>query len=121
MSDIGLVISCIDYRYIDKINQLLNKNYGNYQFDHINLAGGSLSFKKWNQTLIDQIELAIKLHDIKLIIVMDHLDCGAYKLEYLDIVDIVDEIKYHHKNIADIELFIQTKYKDIKFNKYILN
>jgi hypothetical protein len=33
----------------------------------------------WNEVVKEHIQVGIALHDVKKLIVIDHLDCGAYK------------------------------------------
>jgi hypothetical protein len=56
----------------------------NNNYDYFILAGGSLglvqtNFTEWKQTALDHVGLAIQLHKIEQIIIIDHADCGAYK------------------------------------------
>jgi hypothetical protein len=49
---IGLVLSCIDYRFVNKINAFLKKEYKYVQFDTFNLAGSSLGLHQLSQSLL---------------------------------------------------------------------
>ena len=65
-------------RYMDKRG--LSNNY-----DHLILAGASLGvlaekYPAWGRTFWDHVAVASDLHRIKTLIVMDHRDCGAYRL-----------------------------------------
>jgi len=84
---IGLSLSCIDYRLFEATIRLLQQDCQIDAFDHTILAGASLGFNQyeyesWPITWLEHVNLAIKLHDIKKIVVIDHEDCGAYKLFY---------------------------------------
>ena len=37
-------------------------------------------FPAWNQTFWQHLDVAIKLHNVHTVMVMDHRDCGAYKV-----------------------------------------
>ena len=82
----ALLLSCMDFRLMDEIEHYMSserKLKNNY--DHIVLAGAALGattdkFPAWNQTFWQHLDVAIKLHNIKKVIVMDHRDCGAYKV-----------------------------------------
>jgi carbonic anhydrase len=55
------------------------------KYDHVVLAGASLGaitdkYPAWNQTFWEHLAIAIRLHHIHTVIVMDHRDCGAYKV-----------------------------------------
>jgi len=54
------------------------------KYDHVILAGASLGavtdkFPSWGKTFFEHLDVAIQLHQIHQVIVMDHRDCGAYK------------------------------------------
>jgi hypothetical protein len=108
---LGLVLSCIDYIFTDKTMEFLKQDCCIDAFDHTILAGASLGFNQteytsWRLTLLNHIDLAIKLHDIKKIVVVDHENCGAYKIFHPDIVsNPLVEKKYHCLNIIQ---FIET-------------
>ena len=94
-----LVISCIDLRLTDNLLHFLHHDNLTNRYDHIALAGTSLctcadshaedfcesnlkqykQFKHWNETLEDHLEIAITLHHIKDVYIIEHEDCGAYK------------------------------------------
>lgn len=81
----AVLLSCMDYRLTDEtlafmLSQDLKNNY-----DHLVLAGASLSissdkFPEWQKTFWDHLKLARELHHVEEVYVVDHRDCGAYKL-----------------------------------------
>jgi carbonic anhydrase len=81
----ALVLSCIDYRLTDNISAYLNTRGLDGKYDQVILAGASLGavtdkYPDWGRTFRDHLGLAIKLHNIKRVIAIDHRDCGAYRL-----------------------------------------
>ena len=81
----ALVLSCIDYRLTDRISDYLNTRGLDGKYDQVILAGAALGavtdkYPAWGSTFRDHLGLAIKLHDIKRVIAIDHRDCGAYRL-----------------------------------------
>lgn len=81
----ALLLSCMDYRLMDDVERYMSGRGLRDKYDHIVLAGASLGavtdkYPAWNQTFWEHLDIAIKLHDIKSVIVMDHRDCGAYKV-----------------------------------------
>ena len=79
----ALLLSCMDYRLMDDVEKYMSGRGLRDKYDHVVLAGASLGaltdkFPAWNQTFWEHLDIAIKLHDIKSVIVMDHRDCGAY-------------------------------------------
>lgn len=74
----------MDFRLIEKIEELLkNKGYEN-NYDYFILAGASLGVKQnlypeWVKTFKDHLDLSLSLHHIHEVIFVDHMDCGFYK------------------------------------------
>ena len=83
----AIVITCMDFRLIDDAVRYLDKEGYNNNYDEFILAGSSLGYNQktynaWTETLDKHIELAQQLHHIKEVIVIDHMNCGAYKIFY---------------------------------------
>jgi carbonic anhydrase len=81
----ALLLSCMDYRLVDEIERYMAGRGLRDKYDHVILAGASLGavtdkFPSWGQTFWDHLKVAIDLHQIHKVIVLDHRDCGAYKV-----------------------------------------
>lgn len=81
----ALLLSCMDFRLMDEIERYMTDRGLRNRYDHVVLAGASLGaitdkYPAWNKTFWEHLDIAIKLHDIQTVIVMDHRDCGAYKV-----------------------------------------
>jgi len=86
----ALVLGCMDSRYIDVLEQYLLENLGVTNYDLVTLEGASLGANQtgsggcafatnnWKEVLDEHIALAILLHRITDIIVIDHLGCYGY-------------------------------------------
>lgn len=70
----AIAISCIDFRIQKHVQKWLLENLGEGKFDHVSLAGGVFDF----YSILKQVELSVKLHEIKKVVLMNHEDCGAY-------------------------------------------
>jgi len=89
------VLACIDPRFTAALEDyLLNTLVGSY--DLFVLAGSALggnltghgsgiglcsvvsTGNNWQTALLEHIQVAITLHDVQQILIVDHLDCGAY-------------------------------------------
>lgn len=95
-----LVLGCIDLRLTDETVAFLHADNLHNRFDYFTLAGASLctqasvfrkDFKKevltkfkdfthWRQTLLEHVQSAIDLHQIADVYIIEHRDCGAYKV-----------------------------------------
>ena len=81
----SVVLSCMDYRLMDDVGVYLNKRGLKDNYDHLILAGASLGavtnkYPHWGETFFEHVGLAIKLHNVHRAILIDHRDCGAYRL-----------------------------------------
>jgi len=81
----ALLLSCMDFRLMDEIERYMSGRKLRNKYDHIVLAGASLGaitdkYPAWSKTFWEHLDIAIKLHNIHTVIVMDHRDCGAYKV-----------------------------------------
>ncbi len=118
---LSIVISCIDYRFWPEALLILRKKYGD--FDLIQLAGSIknlLSSKKEHKiTLLDHIEKAIKLHHPQKIILINHLDCGAYGGSK-NFSSLKEEIKFHNQELKKAANIIKKKFPHLIIKKGFL-
>lgn len=81
-----LVVGCVDFRFVDELDQLMREVlHLKDDYDQINVPGASLFLVEnghphWNKTLEEVVGLLKKLHQIKRVIFVDHMGCGAYKI-----------------------------------------
>ena len=104
----ALLLSCMDYRLVDDIEKYMSGRGLRDKYDHIVLAGASLGavtdkFPAWNETFWEHLDVAIKLHAIHKVIVMDHLDCGAYK-EIFGAAKVADPKAEHAAHVTQLKL-----------------
>jgi hypothetical protein len=75
----------MDYRLVDDVERYMAGRKLRDRYDHVVLAGASLGavtdrYPAWKQTFWDHLDIAILLHRIHTVILLDHRDCGAYKV-----------------------------------------
>jgi carbonic anhydrase len=84
----AIVLSCMDFRLVDDIVSKLNKRGYLNNYDNFVLAGASLGYNGipntsgWAETFNEHVNIAKTFHDIKEIIIIDHLQCKAYQEVY---------------------------------------
>ena len=124
----ALLLSCMDYRLIDDITRYMDGRGLTNQYDHIVLAGASLgaltsSFKDWNQTFWEHLKISSDLHHIKKVILMDHRDCGAYKviLKADFSKDPQLETRIHGKFLRDLMVAIHKRYPELEVERLLMN
>lgn len=81
----ALLLSCMDYRLVYETERYMAGRNMRDKYDHVILAGAALGaittkYPAWNKTFWDHLNVAIQLHAIHQVIVLDHRDCGAYKV-----------------------------------------
>jgi len=82
----ALLLSCMDYRLTDEIaDYMQNHLHMKKKYDYVILAGASLGvnntkYPNWGKTFWEHLDTAIALHSIHEVIIIDHRNCGAYKL-----------------------------------------
>jgi carbonic anhydrase len=83
----ALAITCIDYRLVDDAVRFFNRRHMTNDYDQVSLAGASLAavsdkFPSSNAAFWDHVGIAKQLHQVKKVIVVDHRDCGAFKVAF---------------------------------------
>jgi hypothetical protein len=83
-----LLLSCMDARLIDELDAMMSRDNLDNCYDHVVLAGASLgalqeTYPGWRCTFFDHLKLAIRLHNVKDIYIVEHRNCGAYR-EFLE-------------------------------------
>jgi len=149
-----LVLSCMDLRLTDNLLNFLNFDNLQNRYDQFILAGTSLMCTKkkkdlfanepagkqtfhdkyghWRKALEDHIGLAIALHDIQDVYIVEHQDCGAYanllNPKKVDLSTLEKEISWHdkfsHELASDIletyGLNVHTFFIDLRGNVKLL-
>lgn len=70
----AIMVTCIDFRLQEAINNWIAQNFSPNTFDRVALAGGVKNL----MTIMNQIGIAVRLHHIKKAVLVNHEDCGAY-------------------------------------------
>ena len=81
----ALLLNCIDYRLQDATTAYMDRIGLRNDYDHVALAGAALAAvtdkrPAWGRTFRQHLATALELHRIKRVVVLDHRDCGAYRL-----------------------------------------
>ncbi|MBX3226344.1 MAG: hypothetical protein KIT84_42825 [Labilithrix sp.] len=101
----ALVLTCMDLRQMDEVAEYLGttqyaaprEHNGTKPsagaglkdlYDHVAMAGAALGAVSplkphWNQAFWDHVDLAVALHKVKRLIIIEHQDCGAYKALFM--------------------------------------
>ena len=122
----SVVLSCMDYRLMDDVGTYLNKRGLKDNYDHLILAGGSLGavtnkYPHWGQAFFEHLGLAIKLHNVHRAIIIDHRDCGAYRLIFGKDTKGDEEKKLHATQLHHLAQLIHQKHKQLAVETFLMN
>lgn len=70
-------VECIDDRFRDAL-QAFESHANWHKFDRLQLAGGAKSLADGQAHLLEQIDISLRLHNTKEIVLTIHQACGAY-------------------------------------------
>lgn len=124
----AILLSCMDYRIDDEsVRYMSGRGMGN-KYDHIILAGASFGaltdkYPAWGKTFWDHLDLAIQLHGIDQVILMDHRDCGAYKAILGEDFskNPSKETIVHTKNLKELRKQIKARYPSLKVELLLMD
>jgi carbonic anhydrase len=77
-----LLLSCMDLRLLDNLVAFMNFENLENRYDQFILAGaaaGAMAVATWRRAFFDHFVLAVALHQIKYVYIVEHRDCGAYE------------------------------------------
>lgn len=70
----ALIVCCIDFRFQKYIRNWTDKNLKNKTFDLVGFAGATKDL----DIVLKQLDISVKLHQIKQVVLIHHEECGAY-------------------------------------------
>jgi hypothetical protein len=76
-----LLLSCMDLRLLDNLVTFMKFENLENRYDQFILAGaaaGAMQMPSWHKAFFDHLVLAVGLHEIKYVYIVEHRDCGAY-------------------------------------------
>lgn len=124
----ALLLSCMDYRLVDDLVAFMNAKGLKDNYDHVVLAGASLGvvsdkFADWHDTFWEHLDVAIKLHHVEEVIVIDHRDCGAYKLALgADAVSTPEtESAAHAGSLAAFAAQVHDRHPDLEVETFLMS
>ena len=108
-----LLLSCMDLRLMDEVAQFMAHDGLLNRYDHVIMAGAALGalganqedYEHWRRTFRDHLAAAYELHRIKDVYILEHRDCGAYKVFLGDDGTFTDEQ-------SELELDVHCRYAE---------
>lgn len=123
----ALVLSCIDFRFLEFERYFLSLQHLGNQYDWTALAGASLALtgfphKAEAEAFWDQLALSRQFHQIEKVIILDHQDCGAYasKIDSELSLDREREQQVHADYLTRAYWEIQKRYAELTVELYFV-
>jgi carbonic anhydrase len=124
----ALLLNCIDYRLTAATERYMAEHGMAGKYDQLALAGASLAtkndkFPAWGTTFWDHVQVAIDLHHIHKLVVMDHRDCGAYRVILgKDLAaDPSEELAVHAAHMRSLKAEIGRKYPNLEIELLLMS
>lgn len=111
----ALVATCIDFRLQEAINNWIAENFQPKTFDRVALGGGVKNL----EAILSQIDIAVRLHHIKKVVLVNHEDCGAYGEENLP--DTEAEHSKHSADLKNTKTKVKEVYPNLEVDTYYLH
>jgi carbonic anhydrase len=123
----ALALTCIDYRLVDSNVRFIDGMGLQNNYDHVALAGASLAavsdkFPTSNAAFWTHVDIAKQLHHVKKLIVVDHRDCGAYKVAFGDkfAPNPPEEDAQHKAVMEQLKAQLAVKHPDLSSEYYLM-
>jgi hypothetical protein len=117
----------MDYRLVEATGHYMASRGLKGKYDHLILAGAALGaltdkFPSWNQTFWDHLGVAIDLHKIHKVLVLDHRDCGAYKVILGEdfAKDPAKETTIHTTQLQRLGKMVKEKYPALEVELFLM-
>ncbi len=137
----AILLSCMDYRLIaDVANYMQNQRHMKGDYDYVILAGASLGvnnstfpdpkFPDWGPTFWQHLETAITLHHIHKVMILDHRNCGAYKVilgkkgdfpENPTPEQLKEETRVHKEQLDALAKAVHQKHPELQVETLLMN
>ena len=105
----ALVVHCMDYRLQKFLHPSIISRFGVDNFDVISLAGGVHDY----EMVLKYIQLAVQVHSIKQVALINHEDCRAYGR--------VGTYNRHKHDLMDAEQKIKALFSDLDVETFYLH
>ena len=102
------IVCCIDFRFQKYIRKWTDGNLKDKTFDLIGFAGATRDL----DTILNQIDVSVVLHQISQVILIHHEECGAYGAE--------STLERHTADLLKAKSAVLSRYPQLDINLYYL-
>lgn len=110
----NLVLMCMDFRFHRRLGDVLG--FAGYRdFDVLALPGSSKSLceSASRGIILDSIAIAISVHGVKRVLIVDHVDCRAYGGSAA-CADSDAEVRMHERALREAVLIVLERFPDLE-------
>jgi carbonic anhydrase len=105
----ALVVHCMDYRLQKFLQPWITVRFGYDNFDIISLAGSVHDY----EMVLKYVELAVRIHGIKTVCLINHEDCRAYGRE--------GTYKRHRQDLLDTSTKLHALFPKLNVEAFFLH
>jgi carbonic anhydrase len=105
----ALVVHCMDYRLQKFLQPWITVRFGYDNFDIISLAGSVHDY----EMVLKYVELAVRIHSIETVCLINHEDCRAYGRE--------GTYKRHRHDLLDTAMKIRALFPQLNVETFYLH
>ena len=121
-----LLLSCMDFRLLHHVANQMVKLGHKEDYDHVILAGSSLGANNkvkpgWGQTFWDHVALAVGLHEVSKVVVIDHRSCGAYQKVFGRDAYAAKEKEHHTTQLQGLKKQIKRRHPTLNVELYLMD
>ncbi len=110
----NIVVACVDFRFQNEFLKECNQELGEKTFDYLTYPGASKSIidAESRSVIFSAIATLVKIHKTKTIVILDHIDCGAYGGSVM-FDNLADEISFHIKKLGEAKAFLVKRFPNL--------
>lgn len=115
-----VVLTCMDFRFRPLIAEWINEQLDG-KSDQIAMAGATKAIleETSRDSALDYIGIAINLHHVRTLHIIDHIDCGAYGGS-AKFGDIDEETTFHLDQIHAAKKIVQERFANLEIVGHII-
>lgn len=124
----ALVMNCIDFRLIKDTARLMTGKGLAGDYDNFILPGAALGIfnPDWQKSFDDTVNIAVQLHKIKKVIIVDHMDCGYYHHIFNNFLETgiklsdSQERQLHYDTLRQVVPYLKANHPTLDFEGYLI-
>lgn len=118
----NIVVACVDFRFQNEFLKVCNDELGEKTFDYLTYPGASKSIidKESRSVIFSAIATLVKIHKTKTIVILNHIDCGAYG-GFVRFENIEQEISFHKEKLNEAQTHLTNRFPNLSVKLWIYN